>query len=672
MFKRNFLSFVLFVLLCCLLIPTASSLANARNQPPPLPGWIHAPPFSDDTPEAHGVIVAGNEFVRGSPTIADIDGNTTNGQEVIIGGIDGQLYAFRANGSLLWGPVQVPATTCTSADGLIQTAPAVGRIFGSGDVPYVVVGYGTIIVDGCDGGVAVFNGVTGALAWRFSTVEWERQRGDPVESNHGVVSSPGLADTDGDGRMEIGFAGINRYIYLLNADGSVRWYYDSADSVRASPSFVNIDNDTALEMIVGADISGNDALQTPNGGFVYAFDTQTRPEVRIPFYAPISGIPTDGIVVWRTQFNDQAIYSSPAIADVLSTNPGNEIIVGSSCFFPVGSNEKLGKWVKILDARTGAELQTLNADDCVQSSPALGDLDDDGQLEIVAVTRGQPGTSGTDFSRVQAWDPTNPTPIWTATPLDANSGVNDPSGGDLQSPVIADLDGNGSLEVAVTNFWSVHVLNGRTGEPLTCQGAGCTQPALFAWKTLKATPAIGDIDADGDLDLVTAGGNIFTADRFGANRGVVYAWTDFAGRLNSPTGTQPAYSAPWPQFQKNPENNGVFATLTASVSEVTTLVANTGRIGRTASAQIILSTNWQAQVITNPDNLVTLTRTQGTASDPLVLTVATDEGASTGTNSVTIRVTDPTGASTSVVDVTVNIVVANQVFINSLPNVTTR
>ena len=243
-------------------VSSSIALAGARDQPPPLPGWTHSPKFPDDTPQQHGIKLSGSKIEYGSPVIAEIDGNTANGQEVAIGGNDGTVYVYGANGARRWSTNALPVP-CEAADAKINTAPAVGTLFGNG-VPYVVVGYGTVREGAhCEGGVVAFDGRTGAVLWNFQLKAFGKSEGFS-ESNVGVVSSPALADTDGDGRMEIAFGGLDRNLYLLNADGSVRWYYHVADTVWSSPAFVNIDADPALEVIVGTDISANPAGYSAN------------------------------------------------------------------------------------------------------------------------------------------------------------------------------------------------------------------------------------------------------------------------------------------------------------------------------------------------------------------------------------------------------------------------
>lgn len=641
----------LLVLLLSAMLLVQPAHAGPRDAFPALPGWTHAERYQDDSPDRNGIVLSGGRIVRSSPVIAEVDGNAGNGNEVVVGGEDGRVYVYRSNGSLLWWR-DVPIVGCAN-QGLINNRAAVGDLFGNG-VPHVLIGYGAILPTdrACDGGVIVYRGPDGAPVWNFSQKAFDEQSVEGPEHLYGVITAPALADADRDGRMEVAFGGLDRNVYLLNADGSLRWYYHTADTVWSTPLFMNVDSDPQLELIVATDISANPRLNPPthDGGFLHAFETAPVPGGRIPFQTGF---------IWRVAF-DQVLYSSPLAADLLPNNPGLEIAIGSGCFFPTDSNDKRGRWIKIIRPSDGRELQTLQAPACVQSSPAVGDLDDDGQLEIVATVSGDPQIGGDGRSRIVAWKPSNPQPMWATVPTDPNSGSNDPFGGDLQSAVIADLDGNGSLEVIAANFWSVHVLNGRTGEPLTCQNLACgPKPSMFAWYTLKSTPAVGDVNNDGQLDIVIGGSHIFNQ-----SRGHLYAWTGFTGRLNSPPGQQEPYSVPWPQMRRDAMANGVLVRpeIVASVREVAAMVSH--EVPRVLLIGIASSDGssipWRAEKVSDPHNLI---RGLEVNNDLLRVTLGGD-GLSTGLYSAVIELRAPRVPS---VPIGVSVRVVDRVFDVSIP-----
>lgn len=582
------------------------------DQPAPLPGWTHSQQFTPDTPQKHGIVLSGGDIVRSSPIIAEMDGNAGNGREVAVGGQDGRLYVYRANGSLAWSTQVTPGCSLAGGDGIINSSPAAANLYGDGTI-YVLVTYGTIQPSTCDGGLAVYRGSDGQQAWRFSLRNWANSQGYS-EGMYGTVSSPAVADTDGDGKMEIGFGGLDRNLYLLNADGSLRWYAHMADTIWSTPAFYDINGDRRLELIVGTDISANGAIGTPDGGYVYAMNTQNRAVKRIEFCAPNYPNTCDhSYILWRTVF-DQSIYSSPVIADVLPGSAGAEAVIGASCFFPAGSAPKRGTWLKILRLSDGVVLQTLNAPGCVNSSAAVGDLDGDGLLEVAATVNGASELGFDGLSRVAMWQPENPNPAWAVVPYNpepaGGGSYNDPYGGDLQSPVIADLDGNGSLEVLAANWASVHVFNGANGNALTCQGPCGSQLSMRTWKTVKSTPAVGDVNNDGKLDVVIGSGNVVNGN------GQLYAWTDF-GRLGSPAGNQTAFSAPWPMFGGNARHSGVVAGSAGQLVVTPDTLSAMLRVQTNTDAIIRISGdgasgNWTLSENSDPSDIVSLLGNSGT------------------------------------------------------------
>lgn len=124
----------------------------------------------------------------------------------------------------------------------------------------------------------------------------------------------------------------------------------------------------------------------------------------------------------------------------------------------------------------------------VNSSPALGDLDGDGALEIVV---------GSDNHKVYAWKPDGTLmPGWPVTTGDAVR----------SSPALADIDGDGRLDVIVGSYDNKVYIWNYNGSLL----AGW--PAVTG-SVVYSSPAVGDIDGDQRPEIIV-----------GSFDNNVYAW----------------------------------------------------------------------------------------------------------------------------------------------------
>ncbi len=433
------------------------------------------------------------------PIVADINGNRNDGQEIAVTTTDGHVHVFSSNGALLWSAA-TPNAGCAAAPltDKLYTSPAVGDLFGNG-TPHIVIGYGGFRGKPCDGGVAAYNGANGQRVWTFSIKDWSKRKAFFAFRNS-VYATPTLADVDRNGRLEVGFGGFDRNVYLLNSNGSVRWYYNAADTVFSSPAFANVRGDSDLEMIIGTDISKNARLKPPtrNGGYLYALRAGVSVAPGTAF-----GFRSGTIQEWRTSFN-QTIQTSPIIADIIPDSPGLEVATGAGCFFPQGRGDRKGKWYKVLSASSGRVLRTLRVSACTPTSPAVGDINGDGLPEVVAAVSGSTTTGGDGTSHLIAWTPATNSVLWDIRPhLGTRTDVR---GGELHRvPVLADLTGDGVPEVLINYHRGVVIVSGATGAQLTCDSAHCTKPLLQTDAILQGSPAVADTNGDGKLEIIVLG-----------------------------------------------------------------------------------------------------------------------------------------------------------------------
>lgn len=442
--------------------------------------------------------VVGDGFGPSTPAVAELNNNAADGLETALVSLNGKVQVIKADGSLVWA-ADLPNVTCsnTPTTDKAHSSPVIGALFGDG-IQYIVVGYGGFVGKPCDGGVVAYRASDGARKWVFSIKRWARLK-KFFAFRHAVYGTPALGDVDGDGKLEIGFGSFDRNIYLLNSNGKVRWYAIAADTVFSTPSFVDINGDGKREMIISTDISKNTRLNppTPNGGYVYAL----KASIKVPAGTQF-GFRDARLQVWRHQF-DQVMQASPIVGEVLPSNPGLEVVVGSGCFFSQGGGDRRGKWFKVLSARTGKVLKTLPVSSCTPSAPGLIDIDADGVLDVVGTTSGISGAGGDGLSHVVAWSPSRDVVLWDSTPY--SGGRRDRYGGYYnRTPIGADITGDGVPEVLVNYSTDVVILN-TAGAMLTCGERPCSLPLMRTGSLMKGRPMVADTDLDGRPEVIVGG-----------------------------------------------------------------------------------------------------------------------------------------------------------------------
>lgn len=482
--------------------------------------------------------LSGERILRSNVAAADFDGD--GDKELVVGGQDGMLYVIAHNGSswsVVWSrqtaqdlvAAGAPTTSCaTSSKSDIESSPAIGDL-DNDDHLEIVVTTGGDPAQHRNGGVLVYRYDSG---WSFAVVPgWPQPKLDIVglgagASNpdgcwDGIWGSPVLGDVDGDGDSEIAVEGFDRRLHLWHHDGTyvTNWPIQPPTITRggwSTPAMADIDRDGLPEVVFGTDYENSGAYH------LYAFNSDASLVPGFPVHAP------------------QDFQSSPAIGDI-NGDGWLDIVVGTGTAKSSGGNnvyawDHNGNLLPGWPTTTGSNMP---------ASPALGDLDGDGDLEVVI-------GCGTEIDAscnwLYAWhgdatpvDPPGPTvfPVWPPN----NSWTGDTAQGLPFPPVLADYDGDGSVEILIVHRGSFGIAT------VNSDGQSANDPALKTNYALQSAPLVDDIDNDGKVEIAIGG--VYQQNPNG--NGAVYIWDGWNGAVNG--------ALPWPMFHHDVQRTGRYGLL---------------------------------------------------------------------------------------------------------------
>jgi M6 family metalloprotease-like protein len=374
-----------------------------------------------------------------APRVADLDGDGE--AEVIVATSTGNVYAWNATG----GPVIPLCGTfghfAVVPEGISRT-PAVADLDADGDMEVIVA---------ADSG--------SLYVWSHEDLDLDGLA-DPHGSHfpvgiEGPASSPPVAaDLDPRPGLEIAVASMGGYLTVVDANG---------EQIAASPySFGHLVlNDVTIAAgDLDGDTSAEIVMSTTNKGWVAALNAD--------------GTSVDG---WPVTVASWVYETVGVLMGDLDRSPD-----GFSEVVAVGSDGLVHVW-----DRHGRDLPgwPVSLDRTIEARAGMGDLDGDGYLELVipADTKSVVGLR-MNGTRVENW------------PLVADSG--DSVATVRCPPVVGDLDDDGEVDVVVAGVGgNVFAWGGESGE------------AVPGWPLSSdaspGSPWVGDVEGDGELDLLVAG-----------------------------------------------------------------------------------------------------------------------------------------------------------------------
>ncbi|HYQ04783.1 MAG TPA: S8 family serine peptidase [Polyangiaceae bacterium] len=470
--------------------------------------------------------------------LADLDGD---GKAEVLAGFGDKVTVFKGDGTIVSGwPQSLITANIPSSN--IKGMPIAGDIDGDGSKE--------VIVATLEGAIFVW-GANGVLK-----PGWPRVISYATDWGPNPASlSLSIGDVDRNGVLDlVATDGTQTGVHVFKGNGSYLpgWPVTKWLGIKTPATVADLNKDGKNEVVIGVDGNPGQLVVLNSKGVV------------------LSGWPQTIL----TTSGNEAIGSYPVVGDL--DDDGDLEIAAITC--DGGGDDTLSK---VVVYQHNGRLLTSWQTGAVQTGPlVLADLDGDGSLEVLESLMKMDGTGG-----LYAWDRKgNLMPGWPQT----NPGVYPV----FNAPIVVDVDGDGRNEVITARspeFWSDE-LQFHFGYPVQAyRYDGSTVPAMArpaygSWQGADGSPAVADIDGDGRLELV---------------------WTEI--REQGPTMDYPlprifawdlttstSNAQPWPMYRADARHSGVVDNV-VPIQKLTTR-NQTYRINGLARFQIQTGTGGTIQI----------------------------------------------------------------------------
>lgn len=356
-------------------------------------------------------------------------------------------------------------------------------------------------IDG-DGKKEIIFGATDGMVHIYSATGKEIQSGLwPKHTGGPILSEVTVADLDNDGTKEVIVGSYDGKVYALNSWGKEIWTVNTRGTIQlSSPEVADIDGDNKLSVLVGSR-SGRVFRIDEKGSVIWEIPMTTRVSARV-VAADIngdgrkeiickddngkvtvlkpSGVPSDGWPQSTVRNQEWPFEASAAdlngdgIKEVFTTTPEKQLIIWTA---------------------QGTLLKKIALSDGAHCAPRVADLKGDGRVVfVIAQADGAINVIDQEGQSLPGF------------PFETKHSI-------YSAPQIIDIDGDGKLDIVFT-AWNPEGTGKQAGYIMALGRDGRPLPGFPKHIGKAIAPlTFADLDGDGFLEMIAAGGINYTDDQ---------------------------------------------------------------------------------------------------------------------------------------------------------------
>ncbi len=329
----------------------------------------------------------------------------------------------------------------------------------------------------------VFGDQTGAIHALKADGETELP-GFPIQAGSAVIGSISMADVNGDGLQEFAVSLQNNNIVLFNQAGTVLWTMPAPGTLRTSPIIASLGMNSQRQIITATQ-TGNLIVLNPDNTAYPNFPTNVGGAVLgPPAVADLNGDGVHEIIVATlngnlTAFNSATGQSAAGFPVAMAGGSQNPITIANLDADPQPEI--------IVTTSTSGHILAFNHDGSVffqknvggqiKSGAVVADVNNDGTKEIIVT-----GATGYLYIMTLIGNDLPNTPINIGQAVDC-------------TPTIARFDGDNYAGIIFGDT------NGRL-HSVRADGTESPNFPIIMGGNIKISAALGDVDQDGDFDIV--------------------------------------------------------------------------------------------------------------------------------------------------------------------------